>query len=587
MFGWLRKLFEPPRAPSVVTVAAVPSADAPLPTTTAELITVLLESTSEARRVKAANALSEKLPHDRNLIVPALVKATHESSAAVRRAARAPMSHGRIGAALPGVVEALREGLDEADASDRAGVIAALGSLTGYSDDFFADMNRCLGDGDKGVRSSAAYYLAEFLGRGRAPTEVMWAALEDPSPEVRRYLMRGLGRHTPGDARVQAVVLEVLRHADARPYQLDAAVEVVTRLPEDGAAALLDRAALPDDHPGRVRVAAIRTHFPALAARGVEELEALLAGSELQRVLALGAAPKVRPRLDVHVLRAAAPAMSAPVRAAALRAARELQLPAGQRLELVRASIDSGEGAVRRASHDLLGTLSHERTADVLELCVARLDSRDSDELARILGWLGSRAEPAVPKLVARLEQRPTSTLAYALGSIGSSARPAVAALARLALAGSEAYVRSTAVEALCRIGLGQPGHDVLALVLKLAAGDDAKLRDGALSALETVEAPAPPQVRDALMQSVVKEEGLPDVRRRRVARLATLGPEVTPALVRALEDRDEQVAAEALRAFERMGDEAVPELQRMRDDPACTDGPRAAFVLDHLARRR
>ncbi len=587
VFAWLRRLLEPPRrAAPVAAVAAAAPRPAALPASTPELIAVLLEGRDEAQRVKAARALGERLPLDRHLIVPALVKATQESSPAVRRAAREPMSHGRVGAALLGVIEALREGLDEPEASDRHAVIAALGSQTGYSPQFYADMLKCLRDEDAGVRSSAAYYVADFLRRGSAPTDDVWAALADPSSNVRRYVVRGLGRTRPGDERVNAVLLELLRDESAAPYQLDDAVELVGLLPEPAAAAVLDRCALPAAHPNRVRLAVIRTRFPGLAARGLEELMELLQGTERQRIDAVRAAPKVRPHLDAAVLRSAAPGEPALVRAAALEAARDLQLPADERLRLVRENVDAPERERRWASYALLGTLSHERAAEVLELCTARLGGPEGDELARVLGWLGARAAPAVPQLVRSLEQRPSTTVLYALGSIGPPAHEALRVVARLARSATEAYVRSTAVETLGRIGLAKAGDTELELVIALAGEGEPGARDAAVSALETV-APGPPRVRDALMQSVVREEGLSDARRRRVLRLAEWGPEVTPALVRALEDRDEQVAADALRALQRLGAAAVPHLERMRGDPSCADAPRAEFVLQQLGERR
>jgi len=540
---------------------------------------VLLEGRDAALRAKAARALGERLPLDRHLIVPALVKATQESSAEVRRAAREPMSHGRVGPALPGVIEALREGLDEPEARDRHAVIAALGSQTGYSAEFFADMQRCLRDPDRAVRSTAAYYLADFLRRGERATDELWAALEDPVPEVRRYLVRGLGRVSPGDARVHAVVLDILRDEAASPYQLDDAVEIVALLPEQQAAALLDRA------PPRAHVAIARTRFPGLTARGIEELGALLRGTEKQRVEALRAAPKVRPWLDEEVVRAAGAGEPAAVREAALIAVRDLDVPPARKLELVRASIDAADRSVRWAVHQLLGQLPH---ADVLELCIARLDGPDRDELARALGYLNERGAAAVPRLVQCLEQKPTSTLAYALGSIGRAARAALPALARLTAEANDVNLRTVALVQISRIGLGPaPGDAVLEPLLARADDLQPGVRDAAVLALETIEPPVPARVREALMQSVVREEGQPDVRRRRVLRLAELGPEVTQALVRALEDRDEQVAADALRALERLGAAAVPQLERMRDDPRCADAARAAFVLEQVFNAR
>lgn len=569
-------MFGPPAAPPqprAAPVAARPArveAAPELPASTAELTELLLTSRSAAARVAAAKKLGERLPLDKHLIVPALVKATQESDAAVRRAARDPLTSGRLGGAMPGVIETLREALLERDPLARREGLVNLCSFGG----FFDDAVRCLADESETVRGSAAYYAASAMSLDARPTpeqlDVLWRGLEDPAPTVRRYLLRGVGRRFPRDARVKAVVREIF--ADGAPYQLNDAVDVIARMPEAEAAELLDE--LARTRPARAALA--RTSFPGLAEQGVAELARLIEAGP-HRVDALQAAARLPEgmgaALDALVVAAAADT-SSDVREAALRALRR-SVPAQTRLELARQAVKAPKREIRWAAQEVLGGLAGSHPDDVVDTVLPMLGGDDTDDFARVLGWVGPGAARAVPRLVECLELPRCSSVIYALGSIGAAARAAVPALARRVRPGAE----TSALDALRRIGLGRV--DAMPFSLE---GLEAGAREVALAALETAEDPLPAEVRDALAQSVVKEEGLPYVRSARLMRLARCGGEVTPVLVRALEDRDEAVAAQALRALQQVGPQAVPHLERMRDDPACADGPRAAWALEQLA---
>lgn len=551
---------------------------------------MLLSSRHEPSRVAAAKKLSELLPHDKQLVVPALVQATQESSAEVRRAARELLNAGRIGAAMPGVVETLREALAEPEAQDRRTAIANLASFAGGTPQFLADLLRGLQDPDTGVRDTAAYYVADTLRSdvrcSAEQLEVLWRSLSDASPNVRRYLARGLGGVNPGDARLKPVIREVLSDAKALEYQLVDAVELVARLVEADAAQLLGE----PGHAWPARVALARTRFANLAERGVAELAALIDGDdEAQRIDALRASAKIPDALgaalDPHVVRCSGAGMTPKVREAALRALRPRVAP-DTRVELARAALAAPERDVQWGAQEVLGGLTTARPAEVVDTILPLLGGANSDDLARVLGWVGPPAARAVPRLVELLQQRPSQTLVYTLGAIGAPACAAVPPLVELAASTSDSYLRFTVLGALRSIGLAGCEAAVVEKLCALLAQPDPRVRDAVLTALETTGDPAPDVVRDALEQSVVKEEGLPEARRRRVLRLARCGGEVTPTLVRALEDRDEQVAADALRALQQLGAAAVPFLERMRGDPGCADRARAAFALEQLGQR-
>ncbi|GBC98349.1 hypothetical protein HRbin17_00851 [bacterium HR17] len=211
-----------------------------------------------------------------------------------------------------------------------------------------------------------------------------------------------------------------------------------------------------------------------------------------------------------------------------------------------------------------------------------RLARRDT---ARYLGEL--RYRPAIPDLIKGLsdvDPEVRTACAYALGNM--KAKTAASQLRKIMEDGKEEMpVRVAAAVALGQIGdmagvrflidqlkstdekvraaavdaLRTIGKPAARLLMQAARGDDPLQRWGALAALgETGD----PRVAPVLLRALRDQS--PDVRAVAAAALGKLRyRQAAPQLVRALGDPNERVQAHAEWALERLGDDALPALQK------------------------
>jgi hypothetical protein len=580
-------LFGPTRPP-----AATRAPDRPR--TTAELLEAVGVARSPKTRAAAARELATRLPADRDKIVAALVDAAFDEDVRVREAARAPLYRGKIGEPTEGVIDALRRGLRDREASDRGGAVSSLGSFVHGTAEFFADMMQIVADDPTdGVRQSAAYYVAQTLRHHRrtlgdpvtSRMDDVERALDDRAPAVRRYLAEGVLHVRPESVRAHAVVVETLLEKKAYEHELSTAVELLTVVGEARATELLARAeaALPEGAPRRAWLALARGSWPATRERAVRDLEAMLEVAATRAEAALVAA-----KLPIEPARLLAPKLArlarsdrdTQVRTRALGAfLRDISAPE-ERLELARAAVAGSDSALRRVGFQVLGTIYR---VEVLAIVLPYLaDDAVAEDAARAVISLGPAGAPAVPALARRVTKDASYIYVWALEAIGAAARDALPVLVDVAVAPGKHQVH--VLGAMKRIGLGDRVDDAL-LGRLLALLDDASpsVRDACADVLETAPDPLPARVREGLAKSIVHKDGSGPERARRVDRIARAGAPAVAPLVCALEDVDEAVADLALQCLERMGAVAVPELRRIADDLSSPFRRRAAFVLERI----
>ena len=244
--------------------------------------------------------------------------------------------------------------------------------------------------------------------------------------------------------------------------------------------------------------------------------------------------------------------------------------PETLRGEPPRRALAAADPEQRRAAAWALGRSRpvDDGTIDALKAALGDADGSVVVEAARALGTIGRPASAALPALLARLDHRREDVraeAARAAWSVGLTRDHASQLLAKVE--SEDEYVRHFAVWAAGQIGAaGAEAVPALLTMLEQEEGHTAGAAAVSLRRLATTDPSIPRTIAAGLND---RDAG----RRARAARqLGKLGPAAgpaTPDLVRALDDGDETVRAEAVIALGRVeAVAAVPALvERLRRD--------------------
>ena len=212
-------------------------------------------------------------------------------------------------------------------------------------------------------------------------------------------------------------------------------------------------------------------------------------------------------------------------------------------------------------------------TSDVITTLVEALEDEDGEVRSFAISALGHIATVA-PNIIRKVlwaledeDDKVRSAAAYALGHIGPAIPEVIPALI-VALSDQSGIVSNSVAIALSRIGSAAiPG--LLRAIEDQTQSDDA--RSSAAKALGWI-GPAGPEVIPALIQALADKDAR--VRAAAAAALGEIGPaavEAVPALIQTLQDRDVSVIVDAATALGKIGPaspEVVPALVK-----ALTDG--------------
>lgn len=192
------------------------------------------------------------------------------------------------------------------------------------------------------------------------------------------------------------------------------------------------------------------------------------------------------------------------------------------------------------------------------------------------LDALGSESVVAVPELTAALNDELPAVragAAQALGTIGSAARSAEPALAK-ALEDKDAEVRMSAILAIGQI-TGTPSAEPLVVALK---DENPRMRDTAAALLVKMGQPAVASL------TRFKNEESADLRLVAITIMGRIKhADAVPALVAALDDKEQAVRDAATFAFAQVGEASIPALTTLLADADVQKRWTAAYALNSI----
>ncbi len=571
----------------------------------------LLKERKEGVRAEAIMALGRIGP-DAGAAVPALIALLADPSARIRR--EAAIAIPRMGrAAVDPLIVASRNSNNTA----RAGAVAALGELVETSAAVHSAILVCTRDSATPVRAAAVRSLARL----KMPDDVVLASLkenlrhDDASvrlavvnvllgrrallvpmrPDLQSLLTAGnadVARHAAfllgyGGPSAAPVLLQSLRDSNTR---IDDVARALAHIGKPAVPLLID--AITADDP-RVRSGAalalgeIRPLVAGTAQKltiGLSDQDAAARKAFLTAIGALGSragesVPAVRrllgdPSADIRILAIAIVAQSAP---------RDGRLVA----DLV-TMIDDRDTRAQRQAIDILRSLGP-LGRPALAAVTARLNSPDPEvrlAAAEMIGSHGEAAAEAVPALSGLLgdpSAKIQTVAARTLGSMGKAAQPAVPRIVPL-LSVEQVEVREAAAMTLGSLELDA---EVIRPHLAKALNDKtSEVRRAAMKAIQKYGPQGAIFVPDIIMLAQRKE----NIRavERMLRRFERTGPDARslPELLKQLEHSQDSVRLLAIKFVGLAGPsarDAIPALERMRDDPSAEVRKQAQLASEQI----
>ena len=571
----------------------------------------LLKERKESVRAEAIMALGRVGP-DAGAAVPALIALLADPSSRIRREAAIALP--RMGhAAVDPLILASRD----ANSIVRAGAVTALGDLVATSAAVDSAVVVCTRDTAPPVRAAAVRSLARL----KVPDDVVLTVLKEnlrhDDASVRLAVINALlGRRAllaPMRSDLQSLLTarnaDVARHAafllgysgpSAAPVLLQSLIDPKSRI-EDIASALahIGKPAVP------LLIEAITAGNPRVrsgAALALGEIRPLVAGTAqkltvglsdqdaaarkafLTAIGALGprageSVPAVRrllgdPSAEIRILAIAIVAQSAP---------RDDRLVA----DLV-TMVDDRDARAQRQAIDILRSLGP-LGRPALRAVTGRLNSPDPEvrmAAAEMIGSHGEAAAEAVPALGGLLgdpSARIQTVAARTLGSMGKAAQPALPRIVPL-LSVEQVEVREAAA-----VTLGSLELDVEVIRPHLARALNDKTPEVRRAAMKAIQKYGPQGaifVPDIIMLAQQKE----NMRavERMLRRFERTGPDIRslPELLKQLEHGQDSVRLLAIKFLGLAGPsarDAIPALERMRDDPSAEVRKQAQLASEQI----
>ncbi len=519
----------------------------------------LLKERKESVRAEVVMAMGRIGP-DAAAAVPDLIPLLGDKSERIRR--EASLTLGRIG---PAALEPLIAASNSEDAAIRARAVEALGHLSAPDDRARQAVLRRAHDPAPEVRAESV----RSLGRLHVSDDVLVPILAEDL------------RHA--DERVRLAVVELLVARRTLLPLLATEFEALLTAGDDGvarhAAFLLGKLGLeaiprllgalrrPDSRVDQIAGALAQIGRPAARAlaQAVKDPE-----PRVRRAAAL-AMGEIRPPAP-DTARALAAALGDPdreVRAASLTAIGQLGPRAAESVPAVRGLLKDRSAEVRTLAIDVLSR-SSPRDERLLGDLAPMLHDPDAMVQRRAIDALGSVGPPGrkvLPAVIAKLGSTSPEVRLSAVefaGSHGQAAAEAIPALTSL-LDDATPRIRMVAAQTLGSLGrAAQPAFPRLVPLLGAAQPD---IREAAVAAMGSLELEAE-VVRPHLAKALRDDK--PEVRRaasRAVQRLGPQGAILIPDIIM-LADRKENVRSteRLLRRFERTGPDArsLPELVKL-----------------------
>lgn len=590
-------------------------------------------------RVSAAEAIAEILPAQAKGVVPKLVNGLEESSPLVR--SRAAAALGELASTDAKAIEALEKALADDHASVRLKAAWALGAIGPAAQPAAARLTQALQDPearvrlvaaqslwtlakqtdgvavlsdmlqhkDVGIRGDAAVALERMGKAARDAVPALAAALKDSEAGVRARAAKALYYIGP-DAGAAVPALEDALESSDPTLRSFAAIALGGLGPEAARAVPRLRKALEDSEPG-LRLSAAQALW-AVQLRADEVLPVLTKLLKEKDAAVRARAAAVLSRLGSKASPAVADLFALledediTVRVATVKALGEIGGPLARATYPTLSELtkdDQPDEGLRRAAaetlkkigrpgktdaHSLINALEHPhagfRASVAVSLWLLNRDAKpavpalskrlsDVDENVRstaaiALAAIGPDAAEAVPDLIAALKQKDDELLrsraAYTLGEIGARAAGAVEALNRV-LAGEDEKLPLRVYAAQSLWAIGQQTRDVIPVLSNgIEKIDEEELRVSAAETLGKIAAKVP--AADAELRKTLKEHAV-------------------PALLKGLQDEDDNLRIAAAGALGAMGAEAqgaVPLLLHSLEDD---DAEIRAAICDALGR--
>jgi HEAT repeat protein len=557
----------------------------------------LLKEGKVGVRAESAMALG-RIGADADAAVPDLIVLLGEKNERVRREASIALGHIGTAAALPLVAASAR-----GDAIIRASAVEGMAYLTAPTDEVNAAVLKCARDAAPAVRAAATKSLARLKLTDDALLPVLEENVRHDDDQVRlavvnllvarrtlfapispvleslltvkndrvaRHAAYLLGMSGPGAA---GRLLNALHHESSR---IDQIAEALAQIGRPVAPLLTQAVKSPDPRVrrgaalalGQIRPLAAGT-VPALTA-SLDEPDPIVKASFLTAIGYLGSrasesVPKVRTLLHDN---------SPEIRTKTIQILAQ-SAPRDERLvsDLI-VVLDDSDAGVQHQAIDILRSLGPPARR-ALPGVIGKLNSKDPDvrfAAAEMIGSHGPAAAEAVPALSTLLDDpapKIRTIAAVTLGMIGKQAQPALARLTTL-LGAEQVEVREAATSTLGSLELDA---EVIRPHLARALRDQkSEVRRAATKAIQRLGPDGAIFIPDIILMAENKEN-LRSVERM-LRRFERLGPDVRslPELVKHLEHKQDSVrllAIKYLRLAGQSAKDALPALERMRDDPS------------------
>ncbi len=574
----------------------------------------LLKEKKESVRAEVVMALGRIGP-DAAVAVPDLVPLLGDASERIRIEVSRALGRIGAGAAMPLVAATA-----DKDAVVRAQAVVALGYLATRDDRVVQAALRCARDPSPEVRASAIESLSRFAM---------------PDETIAPIVAENLGH---GDERVRLAVVDLVARRPALLRRLTPELEALLHAKDPGvsrhAAFLLSRKGR-DAVPGLLEAlrrdgSRIEPVAEALAQIGRPAVGLLAEAiqSDDSRVrrgaaLALGRIRPVAPE-TARKLTAGLSDPDGDVRAAFLTAIGALEMRAVDAVPAVRGLLNDPVAENRIRAIEVLSRAAPRDDRLIAEL-TARADDRDAGVERRAidtLRTLGPGGRRALGVIVKKLGSRDPGVRLAAVEFVESHGQAAVEAIPELtrSLDDPMPKVRMTAARALG--GLGKPAQSAVARLTPLLDAEPAEVREAVTAALGSLELDAEvirphlaralrdqnAEVRRSASRAIIKlgPQGavfIPDIilmaekkeNARSVDRLLRrfeqAGPDVRslPELVAQLDHKQERVRLLAIKFLGiagRNAREAIPALEKMRDDPSPEIRKQAQAACERIQRQ-
>jgi HEAT repeat protein len=571
----------------------------------------LLKAQKENVRAEVVMALGRIGP-DAGAAVVDLIPLLGDKNERVRR--EASLACGKIGAAAVGPLIAA---CSNSDALVRAAAVESLGYLSASDPGATRTVLGCTNDADPKVRAAALKSLA----RTNLPAEVLLPSLaenlrhKDEAVRLavvdlivaRRELLVRMAPDfesllTQEDDRVarqaayllgrlgpEAVprLLAALRHENSRVDMIAGAlaqtgrssVEMLTKAVEDPNPRVRRGAALALGQIHPVVPGTVKTLTVGLRDPDAEVKTAFLMAIGELGPRARDAVPAVRDLLSDG---------SAGIRMQAVDVLAQ-SAPRDNRLfEDLKSMLDDADARVQKRVIDAIRLLGPQGRG-AMAVVIGKLQSPDQEVCLAAADWIGSHGEgaaSAVPALISLLnapspERR--AVAAQTLGKLGKAAQPAFDRLASF-LASEPAKVKVAAVLTLGGLGLD---ITVLRPALNKALRDDLPdVRAAALTAIQRLGPQGSIFIPDLILLASDKEKA--GSVQRLLRRYERRGPDVRaiPELVKQLEHDQASVrllAAKFVGLAGQRAKEAIPALERLRDDPSADVRKQAEAACERI----